>query len=279
MLDKLFAVTIVVAIIVFNYFIANFIFKHLIRGKVSKRKETISLLIVNVFKYIGLMIGLFIILGIYGVDTASVLAGAGLLGILLGLGLQKLMQDMINGFFIIFENQYVVGEFVSINGVVGEVLELGLKTTKILTYNGEIHFFANGEIKSVVNFSRNNSLAVINLPVLHEYSFDYVNKILKDALELFDHQSILNKPRILGVNEINEIYDKYEEAGYFVKKDGIYYYADETPEILKKFLDRKNSIANLFQKEKTVEEEPTDEENKAFLEKMRKKRNSGSFYY
>ena len=205
MLDKLFAVTIVVAIIVFNYFIANFIFKHLIRGKVSKRKETISLLIVNVFKYVGLMIGLFIILGIYGVDTASVLAGAGLLGILLGLGLQKLMQDMINGFFIIFENQYVVGEFVSINGVVGEVLELGLKTTKILTYNGEIHFFANGEIKSVVNFSRNNSLAVINLPVLHEYSFDYVNKILKDALELFDHQSILNKPRILGVNEINEI--------------------------------------------------------------------------
>ena len=103
MLDKLFAVTIVVAIIVFNYFIANFIFKHLIRGKVSKRKETISLLIVNVFKYVGLMIGLFIILGIYGVDTASVLAGAGLLGILLGLGLQKLMQDMINGFFIIFE--------------------------------------------------------------------------------------------------------------------------------------------------------------------------------
>ena len=82
-----------------------------------------------------------------------------------------------------------------------------------------------------------------------------------------------------NIDEINEIYDKYEEAGYFVKKDGIYYYADETPEILKKFLDRKNSIANLFQEEKTVEEEPTEEENKVFLERMRKKRNSGSFYY
>ena len=205
MFDKLLVVGIVIFIIFINHFIANFIFKKVIKNRVSKRKETISLLIVNLFKYVGLMIGLFVILGIYGVDTASVLAGAGLLGILLGLGLQKLLQDMINGFFIIFENQYVVGEYVKINEVVGEVLELGLKTTKILTYNGEVHFFANGEIKAVVNYSRNNSLAVIDLPILHEYPFDEVNIILKDALNSFNHESILNSPKVLGVNEINEI--------------------------------------------------------------------------
>ena len=107
-------------------------------------------------------------------DTASVLAGAGLLGILLGFGLQKLMQDMINGFFIIFENQYVVGEYVSINNNVGQVLELGLKTTKILTYNGEIHYFANGDITSVINYSRNDSLSIIDLPILHKYLVDEI---------------------------------------------------------------------------------------------------------
>lgn len=205
MFDKLIVVGIVIFIIAVNYFIANFIFKKLIKNKVSKRKETISLLVVNLFKYIGLMIGVFIILGIYGVDTASVLAGAGLLGILLGLGLQNLMQDMINGFFIIFENQYVVGEYVGINNKVGEVLELGLKTTKILTYDGEVHFFANGEIKAVVNYSRHKSLASIEIPILHEYSFDSVNSIIEDALSLFKHESILERPRILGVNDINEL--------------------------------------------------------------------------
>jgi hypothetical protein len=83
-----------------------------------------------------------------------------------------------------------------------------------------------------------------------------------------------------NINEIDEIFDKYEEAGYFTKKDGIYYYVDETPEVLKKFLDRQNNIANLFDDNKNVDDEvPTDEENEKMKEKMRKKRNSSSFYY
>lgn len=206
MIDKLLWVGFVIFLIVFVHFIANFIFKRLIKDKVSKRKETISLLIVNVFKYVGLMVGIFVILAIFGVDTASVLAGAGLLGILLGLGLQKLLQDMINGFFIIFENQYVVGEYVGINEVVGRVLELGLKTTKILTYKGEEHYFANGEIKTVANFSRNNSLVIIDLPILHEYNVEVVNNILSNVILKFNHESIISKPQILGVENIEEIF-------------------------------------------------------------------------
>ena len=204
MIDKLLWVGFVIFLIVFIHFIANFIFKRVVKGKVSKRKETISLLIVNVFKYVGLIIGLVVILAIFGVDMASVLAGAGLLGILLGFGLQKLMQDMINGFFIIFENQYVVGEYVGINDIVGEVLELGLKTTKLLTYNGEEHYFANGDIKSITNYSRNNSLAIVDLPILHEYNVDVINKILENKLISFEHDSILERPKVLGVNNINE---------------------------------------------------------------------------
>jgi small conductance mechanosensitive channel len=205
MINKLLWVGLVISLIVFIHFIANFIFNKIVKNKISKRKETISLVVVNFFKYVGLMIGIFIILAIFGVDTASVLAGAGLLGILLGLGLQKLMQDMINGFFIIFENQYIVGEFVEINNIVGEVIELGLKTTKILTYNGEEHYFANGEIKSIANFSRNNSLVIIDLPILHEYNIKTINIILERVISNFDHSSIIRKPKILGVQSINEI--------------------------------------------------------------------------
>ena len=205
MLNKVLLMALVVVIIFGIHFIANLFFKKVILNKVSKRKETIFLLGVNLVKYVGLLVGLFIILAIMGVDTASVLAGAGLLGILLGFGLQKLMQDMINGFFIIFENQYVVGEYVLINNSEGLVEELGLKTTKIATYNGEIHFIANGDIKSVVNYSRNNSLSIVDIPVLHEYSYNVVHIILEDVLKRINHKSIVGSPIIKGIQEINEI--------------------------------------------------------------------------
>ena len=196
----------VVVLVIFGiHFIANFVFKKLILNRVSKRKETIFLLIINFIKYGGLLIGFFVILSIFGVDTASVLAGAGLLGILLGFGLQKLMQDMINGFFIIFENQYVVGEFVSINNSTGRVLELGLKTTKIITYKGEVHYFANGDITNVVNYSRNNSLLIIDLPILHKHNVDGVTLILEEVIKNFYHHNIINGPKILGVENISEL--------------------------------------------------------------------------
>lgn len=206
MLDKVLLMAFVVLVIFSIHFIANLFFKRLIMGKVSKRKETIFLLIINLIKYGGLLVGLFIILSILGVDTASVLAGAGLLGILLGFGLQKLMQDMINGFFIIFENQYVVGEYVSINNNVGQVLELGLKTTKILTYNGEIHYFANGDITSVINYSRNDSLSIIDLPILHKYLVDEIIELVEGAIKDFNHHNIISRPKVLGVQVIDETF-------------------------------------------------------------------------
>ena len=94
-MNKVLLITIVVVVIFGIHFIANLFFRKVILNKVSKRKETIFLLIINLIKYGGLLVGLFVILAVFGVDTASVLAGAGLLGILLGFGLQKLMQDMI----------------------------------------------------------------------------------------------------------------------------------------------------------------------------------------
>ena len=208
MVEKVLLTALVVVIIFGIHFVTNLFFKKLILNKVSKRKETIFRLIVNLVKYLGLLVGLFVILAIFGVDTASVLAGAGLLGILLGFGLQKLMQDMINGFFIIFENQYVVGEYVLINSSEGMVVELGLKTTKIATYDGEIHFIANGDIKSVINYSKSNSLAVIDIPILHEYSYNLIHIILEEALKRVKHKNVVSNPKIIGIQDVTEFYYK-----------------------------------------------------------------------
>ena len=205
MLKKILLMTLVIVIIFGIHFITNLFFKKFILKRVSKRKETVLLLILNFVKYFGLVVGLLVILSIFGIDTASVLAGAGLLGILLGFGLQKLMQDMINGFFIIFENQYVVGEYVLINGSEGQVQELGLRMTKIITYNGEEHFISNGDVKAVVNYSRNNSLAIIDFPIPHEYSYSSIYIIINDVIKKIKHDSIIGSPTISGIQEVNEI--------------------------------------------------------------------------
>ena len=203
-MKELLQVIIVVISIVVIYVFTNFIFKKFIRNKLSKRKETVFLLIINGIKYAGLIIGLLIVLNIYKVDTDKVLAGAGLLGILLGFGMQKLLQDVINGFFIIFENQYMVGEYIGINGIMGEVLEIGLKSTIILSYEGECHIVANGEIKEVINYSRYPSLAVIDLPFYrHEYTFDEAYNIIYKVVNSFSSEQIVEKPQIIGVQEIN----------------------------------------------------------------------------
>ena len=124
MLEIILSITSVVVMLVFIHFITDLFFSKIITGKVSKRKETIILLIINLLKYSLWIVGILVILNIVGIDTASILAGAGLIGILLGFALQKLLQDMINGFYIIIENQFVVGEYVEINGKSGCVLEL-----------------------------------------------------------------------------------------------------------------------------------------------------------
>ena len=112
---------------------------------------------------------------------------------------------MINGFFIIFENQYVVGEYVTINEATGEVIELGLKTTKILTHKGEMYFYANGDIKIVVNHSRKNSLVVIDFPILHKHLFVEVENDIKETLSKVRHQNIINTPKVLGVQEVDDV--------------------------------------------------------------------------
>jgi small conductance mechanosensitive channel len=205
MVEKILSVTSVVAGLVFLYFITNLFFSKIIHEKINKRSETIIMLIINLLKYVSTIIGLLVILNIFGVDTASILAGAGLIGILLGFALQKMLQDMINGFFIIIENQYIVGEYVEIKGRSGRVLELGLKTTKILTYTGEVIVFSNGEINQISNFSRYDSLMIIDLVILNENEFDIIVKIIEDVINNFRHHNIKGKMKIIGIQEMNEV--------------------------------------------------------------------------
>src|SRR5207249_3958992 len=95
-----------------------------------------------------------VMLGVLGLDTRPILAGAGILGLGVGLGAQSLVTDVVSGFFILFENQYLVGDFVEIGEAAGVVEAVGIRVTQVRDSHGKLHIIPNGQIKAVVNFSK-----------------------------------------------------------------------------------------------------------------------------
>lgn len=173
---------IIVFIFSLIYFIINKIVKKMIKihwsKSTQKRKKTLIILFLNILKYTMIVIAVLMILNVYGVDTGALLASLGLIGLGVSLSLQDILKDFLAGIFIIFENQYDVGDTIEIDGFKGEVISLGLKTTKIKAITGEVDIVANRNIQSVINHSFSNSLAVVEFEVAYEASSTEVENIL-----------------------------------------------------------------------------------------------------
>lgn len=118
-----------------------------------RREQTLVKLLENVVTYVVSFITFVTVLSIVGINVAPILAGAGVLGLAIGFGAQNLVKDVITGFFIIFEDQFSVGDKVKLNGFEGTVEEIGLRTTKIKGDNDERHIIPNGSIVQVTNMS------------------------------------------------------------------------------------------------------------------------------
>ena len=104
-------------------------------------------------------------LEIFGWDVKPLLAGAGILGVALGFGAQTLVRDLIAGFFILVENQFTVGELVEVNGQPALVEEVTLRSTRLRSFNGFVHYVPNGEFKMVTNRSREWNRLTVDVPV------------------------------------------------------------------------------------------------------------------
>lgn len=176
-----------------------------------KKSETFKVLLKNITKYIVIIFLILAILTVYGVDVTSVLTGLGIVGIVLGLALQDLAKDIIAGFSIIFENQYAIGDTISISGFKGEVIFLGLKTTKIKNYEGQVKIVANRNATEVINYSMENSLAIVDIDVSYEEDNEKVEKVLTElATELTKTlPKLKGKVELLGIQELASSSVKY----------------------------------------------------------------------
>lgn len=170
----------------------------------ERREATIMKLLQNVLTYVVYFISVLMILSNLGVNVSAILAGAGIVGLAVGFGAQSLVKDIITGFFIIFEDQFAVGDHVRIGQFEGDVEMIGLRTTKVKSWTGEVNIIPNGSIVEVTNFSVHNSLAVVDISVAYEENIQEVEAILQDLLvSLKDkYEDIVKQPELLGVQTL-----------------------------------------------------------------------------
>ncbi|MFP7485525.1 mechanosensitive ion channel family protein [Priestia filamentosa] len=173
--------------------------------RISERREaTISRLLQNTLTYFTYFVAIVMILETLSLEVRALLAGAGVVGLAIGFGAQNLVRDIIIGFFIIFEDQFSVGDYVRITNFEGTVEEIGIRTTKIKSWTGELHIFPNGNITDVTNFSIHNSMAVVDVNISYKEDIEKAEKVILELLPQLParYENMVKEPELLGVQSL-----------------------------------------------------------------------------
>lgn len=142
---------------------------------------------------------------LFNVSTASIIAATGIAGAALGLGAQSLVKDSINGFFILIEDQFNVGDYVTIEGFEGKVQAISLRMTCVESFDGDRMYIPNGTISRVINHSKENRNVIISVPVSYDENIDHAISVMeKIAASLKDNiDCITGEPSVLGVDMLD----------------------------------------------------------------------------
>lgn len=169
-----------------------------------RRFVTVGELLKNVTSITSNFIMVMLILGEIGVELGPLLAGAGVVGLAIGFGAQSMVKDVITGFFIILEDQFAVGDVIQTGTLKGTVEMIGLRSTRLVSWTGEVHIIPNGMITNVTNYSIGNALAVVDLPFSNARKLEETLELLKKAMLALSENSgeITQVPTVMGVQSL-----------------------------------------------------------------------------
>ncbi|MBD1373367.1 mechanosensitive ion channel family protein [Hazenella sp. IB182357] len=174
----------------------------------SRKANTLQKLMKSIARYAIYFVATLTLLMQFGFDPLPVIAGAGVFGLAIGFGAQNLVRDIISGFFMIFERQLEVGDFVEINGQIsGTVEEVGLRITKIREYNQRLHYIANGKISQVTNYNREQMRPIVAITVPFEQDMDLVGEALEEICQSVAKKYapfLIQNPEVLGITNVNQ---------------------------------------------------------------------------
>ncbi len=183
--------------------------------RLQMRVSTISGVSKGILTVIWCIVGIFTALSWIEIDISPLLAGAGIIGLGLSFASQNLIKDALNGFFIILEDQYAVGDVISVGDVAGLVEDINLRITRLRDAEGRLVTIPNSEISIVANLSSNWSRANLAIPVGYHQDIDKALKLIAEVGEKMYadphwHKLILEPPLTLGV-------DDFEHRGLLVR--------------------------------------------------------------
>lgn len=175
-------------------------------GRDTGRISTLQRLIKSIINYVLYFFLAMSILDMLGINITAILAGVGIVSLAVAFGAQSIVQDLISGIFIIVENQYAVGEYIKIGDTIGKVEEIGMKTTKILSYNGELLTIRNGDIQTVINYSRHAQRRNVDVGIAYEENIEHAIAVVEQAclkINEGEYAPFLDEPcHALGVFEL-----------------------------------------------------------------------------
>lgn len=170
----------------------------------NNKVQTVVKLISSTIKYACALSFIFITLSVWGVDTNAILVSAGILALIIGLGAQSLISDIIAGINIVFEGEFHVGDIVLIDNFRGQVVEIGLTTTKIIDYSSNIKVINNSKIATVVNLSSKSSVVVVEVGIEYGEDLEKLEAMLEDELKEMGKRVKVFKgaPQYMGVSAL-----------------------------------------------------------------------------
>ena len=170
----------------------------------ERKANTVYSIVSSIIKYLLYFIAICTILVELGVKESSLIAIAGAGSVAIGLGAQNVIQDMLDGFFILFEDHFGVGDIVEIQGKTGTVEAITMRTTKIRDASGAVHIFPNGSIGTITNYCKEYINAIVDIDVAYKENLEHVIAILKDEMEKTKEiEFILEIPQVVGVVALN----------------------------------------------------------------------------
>ncbi|MCD5322506.1 MULTISPECIES: mechanosensitive ion channel family protein [Pontibacillus] len=168
------------------------------------RAKTLEKLMINIYSYVLGFILIATIFGLLSIDLAPLIAGAGIIGLAIGFGAQGLVSDVVTGFFLLLEKQVEVDEYVTAGGMNGVVEEIGLRTTKIRSFDGTLNFVPNRHISTVSNHSRGNMRALVDIGIAYDENIDEAMVVLQKVCDEFaqNDERFKDGPNVLGVQSL-----------------------------------------------------------------------------
>ena len=230
-------VYIVIGVIIYTIISAT-IGKFSKNKRIGNKKKTIISLIKNIVKYLITIFIVLAILSVYGVDTKAIITSIGVAGVIIGLAFQDMVADFLAGVLILFDNHYSLGDVITIDSFMGEVVSFGLMTTKIKAATGEVMILANSSFKRVINYNIHNTTHYINIDVSYDTDIDKLENTLQSMRkEVEKIDGYIGNYKLLGIQEFAASSIKYmvmldckSSQRFQVKRD--------FNMILKKYLDK-----------------------------------------